>query len=220
MIAVTSIDAAGLGILMVDGSDAELSVEVSERRAVETALRESEARFARLVDNAQDIVFRFRLSPDATYDYMSPSVLTTLGYSPEDFYADASLGLRIIHPDDREAVTAAYVADPEQPITARFVAADGRIVWLDRRQVAVRDEHGAIVALEAVARDVTERVLAHEQVQLKERKFRAIFDAAPDGLLPSTMSASTSTRILLPAACSAFRTPRSSVDPSGPSTTT
>jgi two-component system, cell cycle sensor histidine kinase and response regulator CckA len=185
------------------------AVEVRERRAVETALGESEARFARLVDNAQDIVFRYRLSPEAAYDYMSPSVLATLGYTAEDFYADPGFGLRIIHEDDREAVASAYVADPEQPITARFVAADGRIVWLDRRQVAVRNEQGAIVALEAVARDVTERVLAHEQVQLKERKFRAIFEAAPDGLLLADDE-----RIYLdanPAACRLLGVPRDAI---------
>jgi PAS domain-containing protein len=53
----------------------------SHRRS-EEALRESEARFHALVQNAQDIV----MVTDArgTIRYMSPSVERVLGYTPEE----------------------------------------------------------------------------------------------------------------------------------------
>jgi two-component system cell cycle sensor histidine kinase/response regulator CckA len=156
--------------------------EGRERRIAEAALDESEARFARLMESAQDIVMRYRVTPP-TYEYMSPATTAILGYSPADFYADPGLGERMIHPDDREAVAAAYAADPERPVTARAIAADGHVVWLDRRQVAIRDEHGEVVALEAVIRDVTEQVLALEQLREEERKFHAVFEGALDALL-------------------------------------
>jgi two-component system cell cycle sensor histidine kinase/response regulator CckA len=156
--------------------------DVRERRVAEAARDESEARFARFVENAQDIVVRYRVSPPA-FEYISPSVQTILGYSPAEFYADAELGERMVHPEDQAAVTAAYAADPERPITVRFIAADGRVLWLDRRQVAIRDEHGEVIALEAVIRDVTDQVVATEQVQAEERKFHAIFEGALDALL-------------------------------------
>ncbi|MBA3841127.1 MAG: response regulator [Actinobacteria bacterium] len=158
------------------------SREIRERRSAEAALGESEARFDRFVEHAQDLVLRYQLNPPH-YDYVSPSVETMLGYPPEAFYGDPELGMRIIHPEEREAFAAAYAEDPERPFTGRVVAADGHVVWLDRRQVAIRDDAGEIVALEAVARDVTEQVLAHELVQSEERKFRAVFDGALDALL-------------------------------------
>jgi two-component system cell cycle sensor histidine kinase/response regulator CckA len=153
------------------------------RRVAEAALGESEARFARLVGNAQDIVMRYRTAPELTYEYISPSIETILGYAPAALYADPQLAVRMIHPDDRELVDAAYAADPEQQVTARMIGADGRIVWLERRQVAIRNDSGEIVELEAVARDVTGRVAAAELVRSTDRKFRAIFEGALDALL-------------------------------------
>jgi two-component system cell cycle sensor histidine kinase/response regulator CckA len=155
---------------------------VRERHVAEAARDESEARFARFVENAQDIVVRCRVAP-LGFEYVSPAVTSILGYAPAEFYADPELGERMIHPDDRQAVESAYAADPERPVTCRAIGADGRVVWLDRRQVAIRDDNGAVVALEAVIRDVTQQVLANEQLQGKERKFRAIFTGALDAML-------------------------------------
>jgi len=150
--------------------------DISDRRAAEEALRESEERFRRLVENARDLVMRYRLVPEPGFDYVSPSLLPMLGYTPEEFYADAGLGIETIHPDDRAAVFAAYERDPEAPVTARAVRKDGTVLWMERREIAVRDESGEIVALEAIVRDVTERVA-------REQRLRAIFDGASDAML-------------------------------------
>jgi PAS domain S-box-containing protein len=178
--------------------------DVRERRVAETARDESEARFARFVENAQDIVMRYRAEPPA-FEYVSPAATAILGYSPAEFYADPDLGQRMIHPEDREAMSSAYAADPERPVTGRVIAADGHIVWLDRRQVAIRDDRGEVVALEAVLRDVTDQVLATEQLQAEERKFHAIFAGALDALLLADDD-----RVFLdanPAACALFGLP-------------
>jgi PAS domain S-box-containing protein len=185
------------------------AADVRDRRATEAALGESEARFERLVDSAQDIVMRYRTQPQRAYDYVSPSVKTILGYEPEDFYATPDLALRIVHPDDREAVEAAHAADFEQPLTARVFTVDGRIVWLERRQIAIRDEDGAVVAVEVVARDVTDHLFADAQVRSKERKFRAIFEGALDALLLADDD-----RVYLdanPAACELLGVPRDQI---------
>jgi two-component system cell cycle sensor histidine kinase/response regulator CckA len=162
--------------------EAAVAWDGRERRVAEAERDESDARFARFVENAQDIVIRRRVSPQ-TFEYVSPSVTTILGYLPAEFYADPVVGQRLVHPDDREKIEEAYADDPERPVLARALAADGRTVWLDRRQVAIRDEQGKVVVLEAVLRDVTVQVVAHEQLQAEERKFRAVFEGALDALL-------------------------------------
>jgi two-component system cell cycle sensor histidine kinase/response regulator CckA len=185
------------------------AADVRELRAAEEALDESEARFARLVENAQDIVMRYQVLPEPRYEYVSPSVTKILGYTPQQFYDDPMFAIRAIHPDDRKGLADAYAEDPERAVTCRVVAADGTTVWLDRRQVAIRDDQGVVVALETVARDVTGQIAAHEAVQSKERKFRAIFEGALDALLLADDD-----RVYVdanPAACELFGVPREEI---------
>ena len=131
--------------------------DISTHKADQARLRESEARFRRLAENVPDIIYRFRLAPNAAYEYISPAVTTLLGFTPEEFYADAQLGLRQTHPDDRE-VLQDVVNNPArtgQPITIRRIAKDGHVVWTEQRPVVVCDEAGRPVAVEGIIRDIT-----------------------------------------------------------------
>lgn len=62
--------------------------DVTDRRSAERRLRESEARFRGLADNASDVVWRIRTAPTPHFDYMSPSVERIFGYPPSYFLHD------------------------------------------------------------------------------------------------------------------------------------
>jgi len=74
--------------------------EHRQRVDAEKRLRESEAHFRRIAENAPDVIIRFSLRPTFRYDYISPAVEHITGYSPEDFYNDPLLAGKITHPDD------------------------------------------------------------------------------------------------------------------------
>ena len=164
-----------LGARAVRGEDGAIRYFISHIEDI-SALHESEERFRRLVENAQDVVLRYRVGPEPAYDYVSPSVRRLFGIEPEELYANPELGLEVVHPDDRAALLAAFERDPEEPVTARVVRPDGSLVWAERRQIAVRDENGTIVALEAIVRDVTER-------ERRQRQLQAVFESSSDAIL-------------------------------------
>ncbi|HEX7004765.1 MAG TPA: EAL domain-containing protein [Trueperaceae bacterium] len=68
------------------------------RRAAEEALRESEARFRLIAENARDLIAMTNMA--GRYVYVSPSHATVLGYSEQALLATGPLEL--IHPEDRE----------------------------------------------------------------------------------------------------------------------
>ncbi len=144
--------------------------DISERKRMVAALRESEARFKRLADNAPDVIYRLRLWPSPAVEYVNRAI-EVIGHSPEDFLADPSLALRLIHPDDRHVMEATFRGElsPKQPSRVRWVRDDGSIVWTEIHSVAVRDSEGSVVAVEGISRDVTERVAA-EQVLRETRE--------------------------------------------------
>jgi PAS domain S-box-containing protein len=156
------LDEAGQPVRMVGtGQDA------TERKQAEQALQESEERFRKLAENASDLIYRIRYKPEVAIDFISPSMQTILGYSLEEFNADPQLGEKIVHPDDRErnqAVGQAFVQSPYTPTpahTVRYLHKDGHVVWLEHRFAPVFDAEGALIAVEGMARDITERVEAY-----------------------------------------------------------
>jgi PAS domain S-box-containing protein len=129
-------------------------------------LREAEQRYRRLADNAQDVVFRYELMPQPRFTYINSAVTTVSGYSPEEHYADPDLIRRIIHPEDRVRLDEALAQEAPVPQrTLRWVRRDGAIVWIEERNVPVFDERGDLIAIEGIARDITERKQAEEDIR-------------------------------------------------------
>jgi PAS domain S-box-containing protein len=160
-----------------------VSRDLTERRRIEAELRESHAQFIRLGENVPDMIIRYRLLPTPGYDYISPAATVVTGYTPEELYRDPEIGVRSVHPEDRERFLELLSA-PErltgQPVVLRFFHKNGSMFWTENRHTAVRDEQGTVVAIESVARDITERIQAEARLRESEARFRQLSENAPD----------------------------------------
>ncbi len=152
----------------------QLKTEILEHARAEEALRESESRFRRLAENAQDLIFRIAYLPSRRFEYVSPAATVITGHSPDEFYADPDLMLRATHPDDRALIQALNggSVSPAAPLALRWIHQDGRVVWTEQRIVPLYDELGNLIAMEGIARDVTERREAEEALRASEERFR------------------------------------------------
>lgn len=132
-----------------------------------TALRASEARFRRLAENAQDLIYRYEFEPQRGFTYVSPAAAAITGYTPEEHYADPDLGFKLVHPDDRPLLAAAARGEvsADHPLTLRWVRKDGAVIWTEQRNTPVNNEAGRLIALEGIARDITERKQAEVALQ-------------------------------------------------------
>ena len=155
---------------------AALESEVAARRQAQEALQRSEERFRRLAENAQDIVFRCRTRPRLCVEYISPATGAILGYEPQEFYADPELLTRIADPADRDALEEHLTnpGDSGAPFVVRWRARDGHQVWTEQTLVAVRDVDGATVAVEGIARDVTERKEGEARIHAYQKQLRSL----------------------------------------------
>jgi diguanylate cyclase (GGDEF)-like protein/PAS domain S-box-containing protein len=148
-------------------------VEVTEQRRAEVALRESEERFRLLAENAADVMYRIKIGPDARVEYVNPAAETVTGYPPAEIYANPGLLLEAIHEEDVEQVRRIITHGVEsvETLQLRMARRDGTFIWTEHRVVPLHNAHGEVVALEGIARDVT-------QLKLKEAflSHRALHD--------------------------------------------
>jgi PAS domain S-box-containing protein len=141
--------------------------DITERKKVEEALRESEERFRQM---AKSINEAFYLSDPALHQilYISPAYELIWGRTCQSLYDEPMSFVEAIHPDDVERVLAALPNQAtEQGYEAEFriIRPDGEVRWIWDRAVAVRDEHGIVYRVAGIAQDITERKHAQEALQ-------------------------------------------------------
>jgi PAS domain S-box-containing protein len=140
---------------------------LSQRSAADSALLEAEERYRSLVEGIPGIVYLDGLGTVSQTYYISPQVESILGYTPEDYLANASLWLDRLHPADRERAVQG-VAEQERTgeamtIEYRMLARDGRVVWLRDRSSLIRDADGTPRNVLGIMVDITaEREIAGE----------------------------------------------------------
>ncbi len=185
---VTLSTVKGWGYVAVTGAMLALLLRRNEtRRDRQTReLESSEQRFRLLAEHAQDVISRYRVVPAPGFEYMSPSVETVLGYPPSAFLADPGLMARLVHPDDRHLLEREPdVPRLEDPVVLRVEHADGHWVRLEQRSTAVLDATGALVAVEGVARDVSDRERASALLARRNRLLGSL-SAANEALVRAT----------------------------------
>jgi two-component system, cell cycle sensor histidine kinase and response regulator CckA len=155
----------------------------NRKRAVD-APPEVEMRLNELLERAQVTVFRWEMTPSVCVSYVSASVTKLLGYAPEEFYADPELSFRVVHPEDPGILEPLVTGEmPLQPRTVRYLHRDGHVVWVEQAIMPIHDAAGELVAIEGIARDITERKEAEDALLRSEERFRSIFDNAAVGVI-------------------------------------
>lgn len=159
--------------------------DITERKHMEGALRQSEMRFRQVVENAREWIWE--VDVEGLYTYASPIVEKILGYKPEEILGKKHF-YDFFHPDDAESLKAQAFEmlshnEVFSEIQTRNLHKDGHVVWLTRSGVPVFNDQKELIGYRGADVDITERLRTHEILDRKQKNLEAIFDAAPVGML-------------------------------------
>jgi len=152
--------------------------DVTERKQAEQQLADAERRYRSLVEQLPLGVYVRPLDLTKPNIYASPQVEPMLGYSAEEWETNPDLLAQIVHPDDRERVldAASNLRTTGTPIhdEYRYIARDGRTVWVQDETYVVADDSGAPAYVQGFLLDITERKRAElERDRLRDELHHA-----------------------------------------------
>jgi len=161
--------------------------DVTSRKEVENALRESERKLNQLVDNLPGFAYQGVDAGGWTMAYLSEGFREITGYRPELFIGNLSLAYNdLILPSHRQAIRKTWdqvladhsIFEEEYPITT----ASGAVMWIWERGRGIYDEEGRLQCVEGFATDISYRKRVEEALRASETQFRSYIDNSPIGV--------------------------------------
>jgi PAS domain S-box-containing protein len=170
----------------IDANDLALGVtftalDISQIKAYQQSLLESESKYRLLVENQTDLVVK--IDPQGQFLFVSPSYCKMFDKREEDLLGKAFMPL--VHEDDRTATEEAMKSLWKPPYSAyieqRAMTRDGWC-WLAWVDTAITDSEGNVLEIIGVGRNITPQKEAEVALQQAFDNWQRTFDAMRDGV--------------------------------------
>jgi diguanylate cyclase (GGDEF)-like protein/PAS domain S-box-containing protein len=153
------------------------------KELAEEMLKRSQSRLQDIINTSRDWIWE--CDRQGRFTFSSPSVAEVLGYTQSEIIGHAATDY-IDHADElslqallEDAATDAHL---ERPITLRWRHKSGKVRWLERRMVALRDAAGEWRGIRGMDRDVTLRVAQEARIRRLNRALRFLSGASSAGM--------------------------------------
>jgi two-component system cell cycle sensor histidine kinase/response regulator CckA len=167
-------------ILLKQQHAEQLMEEIRLREQAEKELADSEKRYRELIERASDIVYQ--ADANGLFTLVNPSVERLTGYAAEEIIGKHYLELvSREHKIDTERFYEIQVAK-RLPITYQeipIVTKKGETVWLGQN-IQLLMEGETVAGFQAIARDITERKRAEEDLRRSKETIEALLNASTD----------------------------------------
>ena len=163
------------------GEMVSVARDVTERKRAENALRTSEERYRKILEQIQDGYFEVDLAGDLTFcndalaNIVGHTMLSIRGLNPRDFTDPATADR--IHATFHRVFT---TGEPNPGFDWVLETDDGRRVAVETSVSLMRDAEGNPVGFRGIMRDVTARKDAEEALRVSEQRYRLVTQATKE----------------------------------------
>jgi PAS domain S-box-containing protein len=154
---------------------------ITEKKRIETALRESETRYRHIFESFEDLYYE--TDTNGIITILSPSLFKLTGWTPEDLIGKPATFL-YDNPDERTRLLnriaqEGFVRDYELVLGKR----DGTKSMVSLSARYIRHADGSPAGIAGILRDITDRKLMENSLRESEEKFRSIVEYSLEAIM-------------------------------------
>lgn len=180
----------GQGIFTPDGKLEALEgvmLDITELKRTEQALRNSEAKYRSIFENAIDGIFQ--TTPEGRFLSVNSAFAHMFGYAtPAEMVAaivDIGTQLYAVPEDRRYTLHQLAEVGRVDSFETQMRHRDGHLIWIMFNAHRVCGDSGQILYYEGACVDITQHKLAVQAIQQSEANYRSIFENALEGIFRS-----------------------------------
>jgi len=152
--------------------------DITERKRIEEALRESEEKYRYLVEEINDVIYA--LDNKGVVTYISPAIVNFMGYSPSEIIGRPFT--EFIYEEDLPRMKKRFnevLSGDLGPSAYRVLNKSGEIRWIlaSSKPAVMKNK---VIGLQGVLTDITERKCAEKRLRESEAKYRELADSIAD----------------------------------------
>lgn len=164
--------------------------DITDRRLVEAALRESQEKYRLIAENMIDVISIMDLK--LRFTFVSPSIMRLCGFTAEETMAQSLE--QVLTPESLKFVVRLYeeemqreasgTADPcrIQIIELQQYRKDRSVIWVESSLSVLRDADGRPIGILSLTRDITKRKRAEEALRESRELEQSILLSVPHAL--------------------------------------
>ena len=161
----------------------------TERKERENQIAELQERLNHIITGTPAVIYTCEATGDFAGTYVSDNVLDLTGYEQREFTAKSDFWISHVHEEDRERILtglASLLEEGKYYYEYRFRIGDGTYRWMGDGMALISDGDGAPREIMGYWIDVTDRVLAEEELRISIEFENLILEISTDLIAASS----------------------------------